>query len=256
MSIGCAAASWSQDAGPGLPDNPSPLPQVSRHEAPVPEAREVTWRSLPKDFLLDQKAIWLFPTKVVRGHHLLPTLAVVGVTGGLIVADPHVLPYFRSHQQNLDKFNDTVDSPITAAEMLLIPASFLAAGYAGHDSYAKGTALLAAEAYGDTALAGLGIKLVARRTRPINVPPGKSLDDTFFQGGTSFPSGHAAGAFSIATVVATRYRQHRWVPWAMYGFATVVSLSRVTTTNHFPSDVFLGAALGYTITRYQVMRIH
>jgi len=30
-------------------------------------------------------------------------------------------------------------------------------------------------------------------------------------------------------------------------------LFRVTTLSHFPSDVFLGAALGYTVTRYQVL---
>ena len=57
-------------------------------------------------------------------------------------------------------------------------------------------------------------------------------------------------------MIATRYHKHRWVPWAMYGFPTAVSLSRVTTVSHFPSDVFLGAALGYTITRYQVLREH
>jgi membrane-associated phospholipid phosphatase len=57
----------------------------------------------------------------------------------------------------------------------------------------------------------------------------------------------------VATVIATRYRNHRWVPWVSYGFATVISFSRVTTLSHFPSDVFLGAALGYTITRYQTL---
>ena len=30
--------------------------------------------------------------------------------------------------------------------------------------------------------------------------------------------------------------------------------SRITGESHFPSDVFPGAALGYTITRYQVLR--
>ena len=40
----------------------------------------------------------------------------------------------------------------------------------------------------------------------------------------------------------------------MYGFATAISFSRITDSAHFPSDVFLGAALGYTITRYQVLR--
>jgi len=28
----------------------------------------------------------------------------------------------------------------------------------------------------------------------------------------------------------------------------------VTTSAHFPSDVFLGAALGYTIARFEVLR--
>jgi membrane-associated phospholipid phosphatase len=55
-------------------------------------------------------------------------------------------------------------------------------------------------------------------------------------------------------VVATRYKKHRWVPWVMYGAAGAISFSRVTNSAHFPSDVFLGAALGYTITRYQVLR--
>jgi membrane-associated phospholipid phosphatase len=37
---------------------------------------------------------------------------------------------------------------------------------------------------------------------------------------------------------------------APYGFATAIRFSRVTTLAHFPMDVFLGAALGYTSTRY------
>ncbi len=51
-----------------------------------------------------------------------------------------------------------------------------------------------------------------------------------------------------------RYHRHRWVPWTVYSFATVIGLSRVTELAHFPSDVFLGGALGYTITRYQTLR--
>jgi membrane-associated phospholipid phosphatase len=40
----------------------------------------------------------------------------------------------------------------------------------------------------------------------------------------------------------------------MYSFATAISLARITTSAHFPSDVFLGAAIGYATTRYQVLR--
>ena len=43
-------------------------------------------------------------------------------------------------------------------------------------------------------------------------------------------------------------------PIAAYGLATAISLSRVTTSAHFPSDVFLGAALGYAIAKFQVLQ--
>ena len=40
----------------------------------------------------------------------------------------------------------------------------------------------------------------------------------------------------------------------MYSFATAISLSRITTLGHFPSDVFVGAAMGYTVSRFEVLR--
>ncbi|MGH9511236.1 MAG: phosphatase PAP2 family protein [Terriglobales bacterium] len=224
-------------------------------------SREVTWRTLPRDFLKDQKNIWVvFPGQLAHGRHWAPTLAIIGGTAGLIYADPHAMPYFQSHSGKLDDLNDTFDAPITTGEIIALPASFLVAGYIRHDSYEVQTAQLAGLAYADSAIVDLAVKAVTRRERPSDVPPGASFNDTFFAGGkspfkgSSFPSGHAAGVFSVATVVATRYRTHRWVPWAVYGFAAVVSFSRITTSAHFPSDVFLGAALGYTITRYQVLR--
>ena len=223
--------------------------------------REVTWRSLPRDFLHDQKNIWfVFPSQLARGHYWIPTLAVAGGTAALIYADPHAMPYFQKHATNLDDFNDVFDAYIATGEVIAIPAVLMTAGYMRHDNYEVSTALLAADAYADSAIVNLAVKAITRRERPTDIAPGAPFTGTFFHGGTSpfkgssFPSGHATGAFSVATVVATRYRNHRWVPWAMYSFATVISLSRITTSAHFPSDVFLGAALGYTVTRYQVLR--
>ena len=200
--------------------------------------------------------------QLAKGRHWVPTVAIAGVTAGLIVADPHAMPYFRSHSTNLDDANDVFDASITSAEVIAVPTALLISGYSRHDSYEVSTALLAGEAYADSAVVDLAVKAVTRRERPADVPPGRPFTDTFFSGGKSpfkgsaFPSGHAAGAFSVATVVASRYRNHRWAPWLLYGFATAVSLSRVSNLAHFPSDVFLGAALGYTITRYQVLAPH
>lgn len=250
---------WSQSTGGGLPDNPAQSTRPPTDSSTSPAAREVTWKSLPKDFLRDQKNIWTFPVQLAKGHHWLPTLTITGVTAGLIVADPHAMPYFRSHAVNLDRLNDTFDTSITTAEVIAIPTSLLLTGYIRQDRYQVGTAILAGEAYADAAIVDLAVKAITRRKRPTDVPPGGSFDNTFFNGGkspfkgSSFPSGHAAGAFSVATVVASRYHNHRWVPWVMYGMATAISFSRVTSSAHFPSDVFLGAALGYTVTRYAVL---
>lgn len=249
----------AQTADSTLPDNPSPVAQSLQDTGSSVE-REIIWGKLPGYFLHDQKAIWLFPTQLAKGHHWLPVLAITGTTAGLIVADPHIMPYFRSHATNLDDLNDSFDALITTGEVVAIPAGLMVVGYARHDSYQVNTALLSGLAYADTAVVDLAIKAITRRERPSDVPPGQPFTNTFFNGGKSpfkgsaFPSGHAAGAFSVATVVATRYKKHRWVPWAMYTFATAISFSRVTSSAHFPSDVFLGAALGYTITRFQVLK--
>ncbi|MGC2697067.1 MAG: phosphatase PAP2 family protein [Candidatus Angelobacter sp.] len=250
----------AQDTNANLPDSPSQVLQSSRNSGDSASQREVTWRSLPKDFFHDQKDIWLFPLQLAKGRHLLPTLAVAGGTAGLIVSDTHTMPYFRRHAGNIDDFNDIFDAQITTAEVIALPASLMIAGYARHDQYQVSTALLAAEAYADSAVVDLGVKAITRRKRPTDVAPGGSFNDTFFNGGkspfkgSSFPSGHAAGAFSVATVIAGRYHNHRWVPWVMYGLASAVSFSRVTNSAHFPSDVFLGAALGYAVSKFEVLR--
>ena len=249
----------AQDSDANLPDSPSHVARSIAHDDPTSN-REVSWRGLPKDFLLDQKGIWMFPTPVARGRHWVPTLAIVGGTAGLIYADPHIMPHFQNPSQGLDNLNDVFDPLITTAEVIAVPASLMVAGYIRHDNYQVGTAILSAEAYGDSAIVDLAVKAVTRRQRPSDIPPGGSFHGTFFNGGksplkgSSFPSGHATGAFSVATVVATRYSNHRWVPWAVYGLATAVSFSRVTSMAHFPSDVFLGAAIGYTTARFQVLR--
>lgn len=257
----CAAMVFS----PGLiqaqqPDNSQSTPDKHPDTNTSVTDRKVSWSSIPTDLLHDQKEIWSFPAQWAQGRHLLPALIVTGGTAGLIVADAHVMPYFQTHARNLDDLNDTFDSTITTAEVAAVPAAFLIAGYARHDEHEVGTALLSAEAFADSSVVDLAMKAVTRRKRPSDVPQGGSFSDTFFKGGnspfkgSSFPSGHAAGVFSVATVVATRYQRHRWAPWLAYGFAAAVSFSRVTTSSHFPSDVFMGAALGYTITRFQTLR--
>lgn len=258
--VACSQIGYAEDPI-DLPDSPSQVVQRTIPDDNHAPSREVSWKTLPKNFLVDQKGIWLgYPGGMARGKHWIPTLAIAGVTAGLIVGDKHEMPYFRTHARNWDDFNDTFDSPITTGEVVMLPVSLLAAGYIRHDDYQVNTALLSGEAYADSAVVDLVIKAITHRQRPNQVPSGAPFTNTFFSGtnsplkGSSFPSGHSAGAFSVATVIATRYSRHKWVPVAAYAFATAISLSRITDSSHFPSDVFLGAALGYTVTKYQTLR--
>lgn len=61
----------------------------------------------------------------------------------------------------------------------------------------------------------------------------------------SFPSGHTATAFSIATVFASQYRDKKAIPVISYSLATLVGISRLTENKHWSSDVFVGALIGY-----------
>ena len=266
-----------------LPDAPSPVQTTAAEQGPLPDGpndnpgrtgqprvddtigvlqREATWRSLPGDFFHDQKDLWTFPLRLAKGHYLLPTALVVGGTVGLIYADPHVVPYFRNHEKNLDDVNDIFDPLITTGEVIALPVGLLTAGYIRHDGREVNTALLATEAYGDSVVIDLAMKAVTRRERPSDVPLNGNYEDTFFNGnksplkGSSFPSGHATAVWSVATVVAERYRNRGkpWVPVLCYTLATAISFSRITESAHFPSDVWLGASLGYTIGKYQTLK--
>lgn len=238
------------------PGASSSLPQNPHNQPP----HQVSWKTVPLDILHDQKYVWLFPVDLAHGKHWIPTLAVVGVTAALIASDPHTEPYFAK-TTDFNRFNETFNGTFTGSFEAAVPVSLYLYGLVRHSSYAEQTAILAGEAYADSAIPHVLIKVISRRYRPSAIPSDGDFSHTFFKSsttpfgkGSSFPSGHAAGAFSIATVIAQRYGHHRWVPFAAYTIATVFAFSRVPDHAHFPSDVFVGAALGYAITRYDVFR--
>jgi len=61
----------------------------------------------------------------------------------------------------------------------------------------------------------------------------------------SFPSSHAARAFAAAAVFSDHYPQP--VPFIAYSTASLIGLSRIFLDEHFSSDVFAGAALGFAM---------
>jgi membrane-associated phospholipid phosphatase len=62
----------------------------------------------------------------------------------------------------------------------------------------------------------------------------------------SYPSGHAALAFSAAAVLCLTYRQARWT-WLFVTSATLITISRIYLGIHYPSDVIGGGVIGAAV---------
>jgi membrane-associated phospholipid phosphatase len=233
---------------------------IAQSYVAAPTERPISWSGLTANIASDQKQIWLFPVRVARGKNWKAVVAVTAVTAGLVALDPVLEPYFR-RTSDFGRFNAVFSSSNTRFAIAAVPVSLYLTGLVGKNTYARNTALLAGEAIVGAELLTSAMKNVSHRLRPVAIPSYGNLADTWFRdkgytlsGAGSFPSGHTIAAFSVATVFAQRYRAHRWVPYVAYGLAGAVGFSRVSLLSHFPSDVFMGAALGYSISRFAVLR--
>jgi undecaprenyl-diphosphatase len=107
-----------------------------------------------------------------------------------------------------------------------------------------------------TTLAYTVLKHTVGKIRP-NVHDGIVVYHPFLQGwftsrNLSFPSGHTTFAFTLATFLSLLYPQCKK---GFYGLALCCGISRVFFEAHFFADVYLGAFLGYEITRFLYARI-
>jgi membrane-associated phospholipid phosphatase len=234
---------------------------AAQDSTPPPQSqRSVSFSTMLPNVVSDQGKIWTTPVQLRRRRTWIPVAAVLGTAAALIAADPHITPYFR-RTTDFSTFNRVMSSNHTAAGMIAVPVALLAFGEIEHNSKATGTALLAAEAVADSWVVGTVLKDAFMRARPSEILPNGNFSDSWFEHRTSLinpnggmPSGHTLYAFAVATVIARRYGNHRWVPYVSYGLAAAVGLSRVTGSAHFVSDAFVGGVLGYSIGRFAVLR--
>jgi membrane-associated phospholipid phosphatase len=241
-------------------DSPSP-PKAADTASPGQQAgsyRTVSLAKLPKNILEDQKDIFLFPKQLAKGKHWWPTAGILIATAGLVASDPYTAPPFRN-TTSFHGFNSAFSGTNTAAIIVAVPSAMYGWGYLRKNSYAKETALLAGQAVADGFLLDIPFKGITGRKQPLDYAGNGPYSDSFFSGSHNpFHSGgfyslHAMAATSVATVIARRYRNHRWVPYVAYGLAGAISFSRITLSDHFPADVFFGGAMGYVIARFAVL---
>ncbi|MBZ5537392.1 MAG: phosphatase PAP2 family protein [Acidobacteriia bacterium] len=217
------------------------------------EHPEMGIKDLPRLILRDEKFLWIRPFQLKQAD--LPWAGViVGSTAGLIATDRHAVGKILEHPPgNGFAFAHRVGQvggPLTDAG---VSGGFYLVGLWRRDDRARTTGLLGWEALADSLIITQVLKVATQRPRPSTDNgrlPNHDGDGEFFSGGSSFPSGHAAGAFALAAVTSQQYRDHPWVPPLAYGLAGLVSVSRVSERQHFPSDIFVGGVIGYLVGRH------
>jgi hypothetical protein len=217
---------------------PSPLPAPAATPAPSLE------RQFFKNILHDQKAIWTMPMNlrkedakwlVPSGIGLMALFTTDRITGDEIAEFDHLSTPAR-----------VLSYPGSIYGVAAAATSFYLIGREKHNERARETGILIAEGSVDSFIVSSVLKVTTQRTRPQT----GSERSEFFDGGSSFPSGHSTQAWTVATIVANEYHDKRAVQIAAYGIASAVSFARFTGGRHYISDVVVGSALGYGIGKY------
>jgi membrane-associated phospholipid phosphatase len=109
------------------------------------------------------------------------------------------------------------------------------------------TALLSLESWLTAGALVIGLKAIVGRARPYTGMGSHHFElFSFSSDYYSLPSGHAASAFAVATVIADQ-TDFILADVLAYSLSTLVAVSRVHESRHRASDIFVGAAIGYFI---------
>lgn len=212
-----------------------------------------------KSYLTVTKKIVTGPARW-KAKEWIITGSVIAGGATLLIFDDEIRKFFqRNTNPTLDNISKYVVEPWGSG---LYPAimfgSYYLYGLAADNTRARQIALGGTQAFVMAAVTSQVLKHVFHRHRPSqNDPPDPYLWEGPFQGWnyTSFPSGHTTAAFAIASFMQQVYKDKLWVGILSYTVATGVGLSRVYDNVHWPSDVLVGAALGFGIGQavYNVM---
>ncbi len=229
----------SENSTASLPDTPSATSAVN------PRSFGSTLGTAAKTIGEDELHIIKSPFSV---NALKWDALVLSATGILIANDESV-----AYQVQPSWHNTSIDISDAGVYGLSAAAGgIFVTGLVTHNEHATQTGIRSAEASIDSVILYAALKAILARQRPYTGPgEGKFFSGNWTDG--SFPSGHAAFAWTLATVMAREYPN--WpMRILMYGVATAVSTTRVTGGEHFPADVFAGSVLGFGVGTYVAHR--
>jgi membrane-associated phospholipid phosphatase len=231
--------SKNSDAG-DLPDNPQPA-QGSSHS-------ENTVLGLPRQLLHDQIGMWMSPArfKLSDATWLVPA---GGFAATLFATDSSVSRHLSNKTNTLNTYLHVSD--YGTYSMVGGAAGIYLLGLMSQNEHERETGFLSGEAAIDGLAVVEALKYATGRQRPFQ----DNGNGKFWKAGTSFPSEHAEISWAIAGMFAHEYPSPL-MKFVAYGAATAISATRVTAKQHFPADVFVGAAIGYLTSEYIYRKHH
>jgi len=202
-----------------------------------------------KNLVVDQKVIWGSAAHV-RSQDLRWLVPTSALTATLLETDRDALRHDVPNSLHVIQRSDHIVN-FGVAGTLGTAAGFYLIGRAEHNEHARETGLLSSQAVLNSLAFTQLLKFATGRERPTQ----GSGEGRFWKAGSSFPSMHAATAWSIASVIAHEY-PGPMTKLLAYSAASTISVARITGRKHFPTDVFVGGTLGWLIGREVYRRHH
>ncbi len=222
---------------------------VSNGDADAEQFSETTLGlSLLKNIVRDQKTMWTSPARI-RYEDMNWLVPVAGITTASLFADTGLSQALKPSSSAVTKSNTFSNYGLAAFGGL--SGGMYLWGTMMHDDHQRETGLLSGEA----GLDAVGITSVLQYAFGRQRPTDGNGGGGFWQHGTSFPSDHSTAAWAVASVIAHEY-PGTLTKLLVYGLASAVSLSRVTGQDHFPTDVLIGAGIGWFAGRHVFLAHH
>lgn len=240
----------SSAAGQVVQQTPAPEnsqeEQTPRQASPRPS--DPKSQTFLQAFSQDEWRMWTSPFR--RSSYGSPTVKKYGIPFLVLT-----VASLATDGRTGDLLPNTPDQSKWSGRVSQIGASYTLAGITGAsyllgrtggNDHLKETGWLGLQTIAHTQIFVFAIKQATNRERPLT----HEGHGSFWKGGDSFPSGHAATSFAVATVFAYEYRHHIAVPITAYTLASAVAVSRLSAQRHWVSDIFVGSSMGFLIGRY------
>jgi membrane-associated phospholipid phosphatase len=217
-------------------------------QAPGEEGPPCYFCKLGKTITSDVREVFTEPTRWEPRDWGSVAWKSVVVAGSIAFLDQHARDYLQRHRSEGSQRVADAFEPFGAEYAIGTLAGFAIVGAVADKPTARAVAVDGTVS--SVIASGLivtALKKITGRSRP-NTDNGPH-DFNPFNGGESFPSGHTAEAFTLATSIAENY--HRpWISGLSYGVAGLVGYARMEHDAHWLSDVTASAFIGIGVARH------